>query len=881
MKRRVSFVLLCCLLLSVLPFSVSAEETGITVLVLNGIDTECRTGYLVAYTKAGSTGTSDKCVEAVVDADGRITSVGGYNSTVPEGGFVLAASGAKKSTVSSLSVGEGLFLDVDTLTVTVVDSSYNPFFSTQITINGVNTTRKQDTIILYKNKATTETNAWGFEVTVDADGYIIVVDGNNSPIPEGGFVLSGHGTGKTALAEAAKLGMKVTLSADMKSATLAFDKDSALAGYQTKLGNLTAMIEDAKATYQLVDYDALESATALLNQSRESMKTALLKDDTVGYVGSTLAFEKAYKNASLLLAEKTPVEGRAVWLRPALTADKDKIFETVKAIHEAGFNQVYVEIMFDNTWIVPTPEGSLFEQNPAFGGKDPLELYIEACHAYGMEIHAWMSIFRVGYKGSSNTNRGLGVKKPEWRNISKNGVDFVANAYGDAFFLNPALPEVREYLLEHYTYLAETYALDGFQLDYIRYPNKADGEDFGYDEYTVGLYTEKYGKNPRTFSSGSADYLEWSKFRASFVTELVKSVHDMLAEKRPDMYLSAAVAPGYSQTILNMCQDSVTWMEEGLIDIVHPMAYGTTDAVIRYMDETVPPAGDSIFTYIGVSDQGAEVLTEQTLAIRNNSADGVAFFSWNVYDADYTEMCKGLFASPALSPTYDGKAAVLAQLALLKERIDVTMKEEYPALAELSESIEAVMKTLEGSTLTGCKTDLQGILEQVKAQEIGKNAKAALEKDCRLIEKIMAGNKDDAKAEYRGEHPLPDPIPDEDEPQQDPDENNPTQDESGEDTESSSTPSEDTPSQDEEQSSTGSTSAPDEEGEESKGIPLTPVENAFRIFSLVIIFGGLALLPAYFVLNARKKRIIRSFNQPEEEPDENAEESQESEEDKS
>ena len=502
-----------------------------------------------------------------------------------------------------------------------------------------------------------------------------------------------------------------------------------------------------------------------------------------------------------------------------------------------------------------------------------MELYIEACHSYGIEIHAWMSVFRVGYKGSANTNRSLGMKKPEWRNTSKNGVDYVANEYGDAFFVNPALPEVREYLLEHYTYLVENYDLDGFQLDYVRYPNKADGEDFGYDEYTVELYTEKYGKNPRNFSSGSADYLEWSKFRASFVTEFVKSVHEMLAEKRPDMYLSAAVAPGYSQTILNMCQDSVTWMEEGLIDIVHPMAYGTTDAVIRYMDETVPPAGGSIFTYIGVSDQGAAVLTEQTLAIRDNFADGVAFFSWNVYDADYAEMYRGLFASPALSPSYDGKAAVLAQLALLKERIMVTMMEEYPALAELVESIDAAMKALEGSTITGCKADLQGILEQVKAQEISENAKAALEKDCRLIEKIMASNKDDAKAEYRGEHPLPDPIPDEDEPQQDPEDSNPTQDESREDAEGSSVPS-----ADEEQNSTGSTSAPGEEGEESKGIPLTPVENAFRIFSLVIIFGGLALLPAYFVLNARKKRIIRSFNKPEEEPDENTEDSQETDE---
>lgn len=855
MKCRMSLVLVLCLLLSAIPFSVAAEETGLTVLELNGIDTECRTGYLVAYTQGGtSTETSDKCVEAIVGADGRITAVGGHNNTVPEGGFILAGSGAKKSSVNSLSAGDGLVLDADGLTVTVVGSDYNPFFSTDITINGTNTTRKQDTIILYKDKATTETNAWGFEITVDADGYITVLGGNNSAIPEGGFVLSGHGVGKTTLSEAAKLGMKVTVSADGKSATLAFDKDGALEGYQTKLDVLSVKIENAKATYRLVDHDALKETTEALNGLREEMKDALQKDDMVGYVKGNLSFDKTYKKAEVLLAEKTPVEGRAVWIRPTLTADREAIFKTVKSIRDAGFNQVYVEIMFDNTWIVPTPEGSLFVQNPAFGGKDPLELYIEACHSYGIEIHAWMSVFRVGYKGSGNTNHSVGIKKPEWLNISKNGIDYVANEYGDAFFLNPALPEVREYLLEHYTYIVENYDLDGFQLDYVRYPNKIDGEDFGYDEYTMELYTEKYGKNPRTFSSGSTDYLQWSKFRASFVTEFVKSVHDMLAEKRPDMYLSAAVAPGYSQTILNMCQDPVTWMEQGIIDIVHPMAYGTTDAVIRYIGETVPPAGNNIFTIIGVSDQGAAVLAEQTLATRDNGTDGVAFFSWNVYDDDYAEMYKGLFATPALSPTYDGKAAVLAQLALLKERIETNMAEEYPSLATLAEAIERTAEELGGSTLSDCKIKLHELLEQIEAQELGANAKAALEKDCRLIEKVLGSNKDDAKAQYRKEHPLPDVTPD---------------DESG----AEKDPQEESnPSENENQNDGESGVVSDNESNEKQSVPLTPVENFFRFFSLIILFGGLALLPVYFVLNARKKRIIRSFDEPKENPKENPEE---------
>ena len=362
MKRRLSFVLVLCLLLTWVPLSVSAEESGLTVLTLNGIDTECRTGQLVSYTKGGeATGTSDKCVEAVVDANGRITAVGGNNNTVPQGGFVLAGSGGKKSSVNSLTVGEGLLLDAEAMTVTVVGSEYNPFFSTEITIDGVNTTRKQDTIVLFHNKASTETNAWGFEITVDAQGYITVVGGNNSPIPEGGFVLSGHGVGKTTLSEAAKLGMKVTVSEDKKSATLAFDKDSALAGYATRIADLNVQIDGAKATYRLVDHDAIQASMEELDTLCEGMKAALDSDDMVQYAKNSLAFDKACKKVALLLAERTPVEARGAWLRPALNANRDAIFETMKKIRDAGFNQLYVEILFDNTLIIPPPQGSLYK----------------------------------------------------------------------------------------------------------------------------------------------------------------------------------------------------------------------------------------------------------------------------------------------------------------------------------------------------------------------------------------------------------------------------------------------------------------------------------------------------------------------------------------
>lgn len=60
-------------------------------------------------------------------------------------------------------------------------------------LNGVNVTRLENFLVLYRNKETTETNEWGYEVVCDANGEVLEVGGNDNVIPEGGFVLSGHG----------------------------------------------------------------------------------------------------------------------------------------------------------------------------------------------------------------------------------------------------------------------------------------------------------------------------------------------------------------------------------------------------------------------------------------------------------------------------------------------------------------------------------------------------------------------------------------------------------------------------------------------------------------------------------------------------------------
>lgn len=84
-------------------------------------------------------------------------------------------------------------------------------------VDGVNRARRTDELIVYTplpGRPTTQTNEWGFEAVVGSDGRIVSAGGNDQPIPEGGFVLSGHGASRIWLAEHAQVGARVEFVGD-------------------------------------------------------------------------------------------------------------------------------------------------------------------------------------------------------------------------------------------------------------------------------------------------------------------------------------------------------------------------------------------------------------------------------------------------------------------------------------------------------------------------------------------------------------------------------------------------------------------------------------------------------------------------------------------
>ena len=209
MKRIIALISAIALSLSFAAFAVSAENENITYVV-NGMNSYRDVDMLIVYNTAGTTGTNEWGYEVTVGKNGKVTSVGGNNNKIPEGGFVLSGHGkAATFLAENISVGDKVAFLEESMIVSIGNGVPSPFYSVEVTMNGMNVYRATDYVVVYTNSGSkTGTNAYGFEVVVE-NGVVTHCGGNDSLIPNDGYVISGNGAGANALKSAAVVGMSV------------------------------------------------------------------------------------------------------------------------------------------------------------------------------------------------------------------------------------------------------------------------------------------------------------------------------------------------------------------------------------------------------------------------------------------------------------------------------------------------------------------------------------------------------------------------------------------------------------------------------------------------------------------------------------------------
>lgn len=539
--------------------------------------------------------------------------------------------------------------------------------------------RGTDQLIIYDRSYgnNTGTNQWGYEVTVNGEGKIVKVGGNSNDIPEEGFVLSGHGVKADWLKKHALIGATVDIDTDKKEVLILFTPESHIERSRLGIREEESRFINSKENFLDIRYQDVER---YINNAKNYVAAAETKLAEKNYTEMLKILDKAeaeISNAHFSNYESRKVETRAVWIRPKET-NAEQVAKLLDELQALNINTIYLETWWDGYTIYPT-ENTITEQNPIFGGFDVLKCYIEEAHKRGMELHAWVETFLVGV-GASGTDEGgpVKAKKPEWLLISRKGDNFelVGEYNAKFYFANPALPEVRDFIMDIYLEIVKKYDIDGLQLDYIRYPDAKDGSnDFGYDSYTRSLFQQEYGVDPITVTPGHELWTEWCKFRANFVSTFVYRVFNEIKAVRPDVEISADVWTDYVNGPVVKMQDVKDWVSKGYIDTVIPMSY-TLDSKAAAADtrNTKEFADKKALVTVGLSAQiglTPEELVEQVLAANNNMAEGTAIFEADAFLRNKygDKLVKGIYSNKAISPSKDPVNSIKVMLEEVRRKI--------------------------------------------------------------------------------------------------------------------------------------------------------------------------------------------------------------------
>jgi len=552
------------------------------------------------------------------------------------------------------------------------------------------------------------------------------------------------------------------------------------------------ILNDAKANFELVDtsemqalYNNMVEVTNILNNGGFTIKAQ------VEPYHATI--NQNYAAIKKLEFEQLPVEMRAVWIRPLpndrverSAAELDALLtEQILEQKNLGYNQIFVEAFYNSCTVFPVPStagfnGLYFSQNPylvpttmtcgssgqpGLNSKltepyDMLQRFIDICEENKVEPHIWWEVFYVGYTRTDPVTYPdalfeYSVAQQILNNQTKyqyylNEAHTGSYYYGaetdgaHQYFLNPGSTGARTFLINTFKYIWETYDVESFQLDYIRYPHTSSAKCFGYDDATLAAFHEKYPNNSTDLYSYNGFYdADWVQFRADYVTSFIEDVREAMAEVNPGIYLSSSPGADPDDSKKNLMQDITYWLTNDLIDILYPMAYGQN--VPGMVAPGLVANNTAHFVCVGTSAGYDDDAYEQRWLkeVRDAGAAGIAAFgtidSWVNYAWQET----------AVTPT--GNAALAARTYLTE-----TMKARVAKMVELgaintskqtqfNQAIDAADKAIRLYGIESSQANDAIVAIQNISNAVGGNVETATDRDVAFLLKIRSNSRDSAK----------------------------------------------------------------------------------------------------------------------------------------
>lgn len=284
-----------------------------------------------------------------------------------------------------------------------------------------------------------------------------------------------------------------------------------------------------------------------------------------------------------------------------------------------------------------------------YGKAEDYPKVIPIAEKYGIDIHAWQWILNRPYGE-------IPTQHPEWLSVNRKGnslADSIAYV-GYYKFLCPALPEVRDFLLEDMEKIVSIEGLKGLSLDYCRfvdvilpeniqpkYDIVQDKEypewDYGYHPFMIEKFMKTHGYDPRELEDPSQDST-WLQFRYDQVTEVANLLAEMTHKHGKIISASPFPSPSIARKLVR--QDWDKWE----LDIVFPMVYSGFYAdggaewladCTREAVSLVGPKGTKVYSGLFASHHKNDTLdlAKAMNIVMENGASGIAIFSYPGLDS--------------------------------------------------------------------------------------------------------------------------------------------------------------------------------------------------------------------------------------------------------
>ena len=622
------------------------------------------------------------------------------SAAIPPNGIVLSATGARRDWPQKLQPGDTFtLLESWAQEKAVHIDVVNPSPQNNPSGSGFPGFRASNQIILYNSsygRPNTGTNEFGFEVTV-RNGIVVAQEGSDSTIPADGFVLSGHGKGRTWLINNTPPGahVNVAFNPDGHGGTLntSIDFDTYLYQFNQRWAespcaagawNATNTMDAACATIR----DKKDAAIRLFQSQSQGQlplvsTPAQSKSDPAGLKPAIALLNEALEglnHRTWISYSPFPAQSiRGAWHRP-VEKTADAIGKTLDRLQTAGLNTVFLETFFHGSTIFPSQTYQAYQlpvENPDFAGIDLLKLWVEEAHKRHMQLHVWFQTFYGGARAYSPPGPIL-AHYPTWANVQYSAlvptevslpapvrpVDLIGAAAVQAeppvtvmkapekpmpstletggYFLDPANPEVQTFLLKLADEIVTRYPVDGFQLDYIRYPASFPSDRFsfrkttwGYTDVARAAFKSHYGIDPVDIDPKVPTmanlWLAWADFKTQQVNHFVDRVTHELHRRRSDLRISAAIFPDANSALTLKHQDWKTWGRNGWLDFYAPMTLTSALKVIEHDTKGMARATENkIPVTAGIfgpfNDNSADQVLSQLNTARQAGAQGYVLF---------------------------------------------------------------------------------------------------------------------------------------------------------------------------------------------------------------------------------------------------------------